>query len=340
MMTLTTAELQERISAYLTEVTGTPATVEALSPLAGGASRDMWKLDARLGETSQQLVLRRDPPTEMFAGALSRRDEFAVMRAAHASGIHVAHPRWLCTDSSILGAPFFIMDFVPGISIGRKVISMPELATARALLPEQMAQELARIHQINPITHHLAFLPVPRSGHSPAQEAIAQCYELLESLRLDHPAFEFALRWAEQHAPASGRITFIHGDFRIGNLIVDETGLKAVADWEFSHMGDPCEELGYCCMRDWRFGSIHKRLGGIGNREPFLQAYESFSGERVDRQIVTYWEILGNIRWGIICLSQANRHLSGREPNIELASLGRRSAEMQYEMLHLIEMVR
>jgi len=102
-------------------------------------------------------------------------------------------------------------------------------------------------------------------------------------------------------------------------------------------MGDPCEELGYCCMRDWRFGNIHRRMGGISDREPFLQAYEEYAGVEIDRKAVHFWEFLGNVRWGIICLSQANRHLSGHESSVELASLGRRSAEMQLEMLHLID---
>ena len=330
-------DIARQLGEYLTEVTGSAATVATLSPLAGGASRDMWRVDVILSGVIQPLVLRRDLPTSMFEGALSRADEFALMQAAFKSGIRVARPRWLCDDPAVLGAPFFLMDYVPGVAIGRKVVSAPELARARTMLPTQMAQELAKIHQLDTVEHKLTFLPVPRAGYSPAQEAIAQCHDLLSTLQLDHPAFEFALRWAEQYAPKPTRVTFIHGDFRIGNLVVNEDGLAAVADWEFSHMGDPCEELGYCCMRDWRFGNIHRRMGGISEREPFLLAYEECAEVKVDRQSVDFWEFLGNVRWGIICLSQASRHLSGREPSVELASLGRRSAEMQHEMLRLIE---
>ncbi|MCC6612140.1 MAG: phosphotransferase family protein [Anaerolineae bacterium] len=330
-------DFQQRLSAYLTEASGAPATVTHAAPLAGGASRDMWLIDAEVGGEALKLVLRRDSPTTMLDEALTREQEFGLMQAAHADGIRVARPRWLCTDVDVLGAPFFLMDYVPGIAIGRKVVQAPELAEARALLPAQMAEQLGKIHALDYRAHGIDFLPEPAEGHTPIQDAIDQARGVLDALQIKHPAFEFALRWAEQNAPSSERLTVIHGDFRIGNLIVNANGLAAIADWEFSHIGDPLEELGYCCMRDWRFGVRHLRLGGVGDREPFLQAYERIAGTTIDRQAVDYWECLGNVRWGIICLAQANRHLSGHEPSVELASLGRRSAEMQYEMLRLIE---
>lgn len=328
---------RNRLSAYLTEVSSAPATLLQMSPLAGGASRDMWYVEVVIDSVKESFALRRDLPTTMLDQAISRADEFRLMQAAYESGIKVARPRFLCTDEDVLGAPFFLMDFLSGIAIGRKVVHMPELAAARAILPEQMAEQLAKIHALDTVKYKLGFLPVARAAYNPVQEAIKQSYESLESLQINHPAFEFALRWAEQHAPRPKRTTLVHGDFRIGNLLVDDHGLVAVADWEFAHMGDPLEELGYCCMRDWRFGNGQLRLGGISDREPFIQAYEQFAGVSVDRDAVDFWEFLGNVRWGIICLAQANRHLSGREPSVEYASLGRRSAEMQYEMLRLIE---
>lgn len=337
MMTAEMSELsdfQGRLTAFLAAQTGEPVALTHAAPLAGGASRDMWLVEAQIGAARERLVLRRDTPTTMHEQALTRAQEFALMRAAHAVGVPVARPRWVCDDLSVLGAPFFLMDFVNGVAIGRKVVSAPELAAARAVLPTQMAQALARIHALDAAA--FPFLPRPAQGVSPAQEAILQTYAALERLGIHQPAFEFALRWAERHAPETAELCVLHGDFRIGNMLVDAHGLTAVADWEFAHLGDPHEELGYPCMRDWRFGVGPLRFGGISDREPFLQAYEAASGRRVDREKVDFWEFLGNIRWGVICLAQANRHLSGLEPSVELASLGRRSAEMQLEMLRLL----
>jgi aminoglycoside phosphotransferase (APT) family kinase protein len=336
-ISLSPDEFRQRLTDYLTRVTGAPTKIEQISPLAGGASRDMWLIDAVSDGKPERLVLRRDLPTTMHEGALSRAHEFTLMKAAHNSGIKIAHPRWVCEDSDVLGMPFFIMDFVYGVAIGRKVVHLPELAQARNALPEQMAQQLADIHRLDMIEHQLGFLPVPRAAHTPAQEAIAQTYETLDKLHCTNPVLFFGLRWAEAHAPSPSHTTFVHGDFRIGNIIVDENGLAAVADWEFAHVGDPLEDLGYCCMRDWRFGVGHLRMGGIVAREPFIAAYERYANVRVDRDAVTFWEFIGNLRWAAICLAQTHRHLSGHDPSVELASLGRRSAEMQYEMLKLIE---
>lgn len=324
------------LKAYLQAQTGHQVEIHNAKPLAGGASRDSWHLSVQVDDRSHEWVLRRDLPTQMFDESLTRAQEFALMNRAYQAGVRVAPMRYLCEDTSVLGSPFFLMDYVRGVSIGVKVAQAPEFASARALLPEQMAEQLALIHAMPHAD--LTFLPQARLGLSPAQETIAQCYDILNKLGIQNPVWEWTLRWAEQNAPREYVLSFVHGDFRLGNLLVDpQEGLTAVIDWEFGHVGDPDEELGYVCMRDWRFGNGTLRCAGLCERERFLQAYEGVSRRRVLRDNVTWWEIMGNIRWGIICLSQANRHLSGAEQSVELASLGRRSAEMQLETLRLIE---
>lgn len=338
---MTADELRSQLEAFIQAQAGVHAAVESLTPLAGGASRESWLVTLRLGGQLERLVLRRDLPTTMYERALTRGQEFALVQAAHSSGVLAPRPRWHSADGGALGSPFFLVDFVDGASIGRQVVRAPELAAARAALPEQMAEQLARIHALDVRAHPLSFLPAPRAGFTPAQEAVAQVRELLDALAdtldLHSPALEFGLRWVEQHLPPAGALTLVHGDFRLGNLIVGPQGLRAVIDWEFSHLGDPLEELGYLCMRDWRFGVGHLRLSGLCPREPFLAAYERHSGRAVDRAAVDWWEIMGNLRWGAVCLAQASRHLSGVDRSVEFASLGRRSAEMQLELLRLIE---
>lgn len=328
-------DFRAKLEAYLTEASQQTVTITQMQPLAGGASRETWLFEATFDDGApQKLVMRKDLPTSMHEDALTRREEFLMMQAAHESGVKVAQVRYLCEDTDVLGLPFFIMDYVEGVSIGRKVVTMPELETARQALPEQLAEQLALIHQVDLKAHHIDFLPTYS-----AEATIDHAYSVLDSLGLQIPAFEFALRWARHNAPTDEEITFIHGDFRIGNMLVDAQGLAAVIDWEFAHIGDPLEEIGYLCMRDWRFGQYHLHAGGLSPRERFIRAYEGYSGRTVNRSAVDWWEIVGNIRWGVICLAQANRHLSGADPSVELASLGRRSAEMQLEALRLIEKV-
>ena len=154
---------------------------------------------------------------------------------------------------------------------------------------------------------------------------------------LSIPDVEFGLRWLGQRAPSCAELTLIHGDFRIGNLLVGPEGLAAVIDWEFAHVGDPHEDLAWPCVRDWRFGNDALHVGGVGELAPYLAAYESAAGRTIDHNALRWWEIMGNLRWAATCHVQAQRHLSGADPSVELASLGRRAAEMELEFLTLIE---
>jgi aminoglycoside phosphotransferase (APT) family kinase protein len=128
----------------------------------------------------------------------------------------------------------------------------------------------------------------------------------------------------------------VHGDFRVGNLLVGPDGLRAVLDWENVYLGDPHADLAWLCLRAWRFGQDHLPVGGLGAREPFLQAYAAHGGQAIDRAALAYWEVLGNVQWAIGSLGQARRHLSGAAPSIELAALGRVCAEMELEALDLM----
>lgn len=328
-------QLLQNLQQYFSEQLGESATITDAKPLAGGASRESWYLKLAVGDGEKEYVLRRDLPAQMYEGALTRDQEFRVMGAAYQHGVKVAKVRFSCSDARVVGSDFFVMDYVEGISIGRKVITMPELAKAREQLPIDMAQELAKIHSMN--VDDFDFLREPSQGQSSAGASIAEMYTMLDDLNISNPVWEWTLRWAQNNIPEPNPQTFLHGDFRVGNLLVDEHGLAAVIDWEFGHIGDPDEELGYLCMRDWRFGEGKKRAAGLTDRESFLLAYEAASGRKVNRASVDWWEVMGNIRWGIICMSQADRHLSGKEQSVELISLGRRSAEMQLESLRLIE---
>ena len=127
---------------------------------------------------------------------------------------------------------------------------------------------------------------------------------------------------AAQHVPATTETVLVHGDFRVGNLMIGPEGLRGVFDWEFAHVGDPAEDLAWPCVRSWRFGQDQLRLGGVGDVEEFFTSYEQASGRAVDRRAIAFWEILGNFRWAIGCIQQAHRHLSGQAVSIELASLG------------------
>jgi aminoglycoside phosphotransferase (APT) family kinase protein len=110
-----------------------------------------------------------------------------------------------------------------------------------------------------------------------------------------------------------------------------------VLDWELAHVGDPIEDLGWLCIRSWRFGNDQLPAAGVGTREELWAAYEAAGGIAVDPARARFWEVFGNLRWGIITIVQAKPYLDGHSRSVELASIGRRVAETEWEILALLE---
>ena len=162
-------------------------------------------------------------------------------------------------------------------------------------------------------------------------------YDELDSVGEPHPAIEYGLLWVRERLQPPAETTFCHGDFRIGNVAVDEPGLVSVLDWEFAHVGDPVEDVAWPIVRAWRFGADERRLGGVGDVEPYLERYNALTGRELTPAELDVWEVFGNVKWAVGCLTQCRRHLNGQDRSVEYAVLGRLAAEMEYELLHLIE---
>ena len=313
-------------------------TIENFRRMAGGASREIWTFEASLergGKTDKRgLVLRRDPGEHRID--TSRAAEFRVLRAAFEEGVPVPEVLWLGDDSNALGAPFFVMQRVDGETIARRLLRDEEYAPARKAMPGQLAEILARVHRIDAKKYHLDFLTEP--GQNAALTEVRRYEENYRQLALEpHPAFELAFRWLLGRIPKTSRTALVHGDYRIGNVIFGPEGVRSILDWELAHLGDPMEDVGWMCVRAWRFGNDRMAVGGLGSREEFFAAYEKASGFPVLPEAVRFWEVFGNLRWGIITISQSRTHLDGFVKSVELASIGRRTAETELELLNLIE---
>jgi aminoglycoside phosphotransferase (APT) family kinase protein len=166
-------------------------------------------------------------------------------------------------------------------------------------------------------------------------DQVAQFRTAHDSLGVPSPAFELGFRWLEANRPTSSATCVVHGDFRLGNLIIDGNGLRAVIDWELGHLGDPMEDLGWLCTKAWRFAN-KPRVGGFGDVDDLVAAYEARAGTVVDRDALRWWETLGTLKWGVMCNMQANAHLSGMVRSVELAMIGRRVAEQEHDLLLLL----
>jgi aminoglycoside phosphotransferase (APT) family kinase protein len=268
--------------------------------------------------------LRRDPPAG--GSFLSLELEHRIVGAAAAAGVPVPRPL-------AIGEFGFLMEHVPGTSVAPRVLRRDGLAGARERLPVQLGEALARIHSVGPG----AVEKLPGGGPDPALEACELWERTIDEVGEPLPGVEAGLRWLRLHRPPPAeRIVLVHGDFRLGNLIVDSDGLAAVIDWELCHAGDPAEDIGWLCIRSWRFGNDELPVAGVGESAPFLDAYEAAGGVRPEPERLRWWEAMGNVKWAVICARQAHDHLTGARPSAELASLGRRICEPEWDLLQLL----
>lgn len=304
-----------------------PVTVHDLRRLTGGASRETWSFDVELANgIVVPLILGRDTSVQPLA--LTRIQEAAVLQAAERAGVPVPHVLFVLEggDEDRAVGPGYVMEQIEGETIPRKILRDDFFADARHRLVSQCGAALARVHAVDVV--ELGFLDRP--------DPVLQYVQVLSGIAEPHPAFELGLRWLAKNRPPDVDDGLVHGDFRLGNFIVGDDGLRAVIDWELAHIGDPMEDLGWLCVRSWRFGNDDLPVGGFGHRDDLFSAYEALGGRPVDPEHVRYWEVFGNLKWGIICLVQCMSHISGLRPSVELATLGRRACEMEYDLLGLI----
>lgn len=307
------------LAAALESVLGAP--VAELVRLSGGASRQTWAF--RCGD--RELILQRDRPGGVRTGGGIAAEAVLLVQAA-AAGVPV--PRVVCAGGpdSPVGAPFVISERVPGETIPRRLLRDPAVVGAGRELVGDAGRALARIH-------HLDTTPV--AGFLEEVDQLEQFREILDGFTTPSPAFELAFRWLHRHRPPARATVVVHGDFRLGNLVIDGGNLAAVLDWELAHLGNPAEDLGWFCVRAWRFGS-RLRAGGLGDLEDLLSGYRDAGGEEIDPEEVRWWEVLGTLKWGIMCMIQAATHLSGASRSVELAAIGRRVSECEWDVLELI----
>ncbi len=323
----------DALRTFLREQTGKPVDISGVSLLGGGAIQENHALDISVDEETIAAVLRCDAPSSV-PDSRSRDQEFALLRAAFDAGVTVPEPLWF-GDASVIGRPFFIMRRAQGTAAGHRIVRDTSLAPDREELVRRIGREMGHIHSIAPPRDDLAFLPVPEEH--PAALFIRESREFLDSYHSAYPALEWGLNWLERNMPEREPLCLVHRDFRTGNYMVDESGLTAVLDWEFTDWSQPLEDLGWFCARCWRFGQLaeDRAAGGVGSREALFNGYEEVTGRRPRGEEIYYWEVFAHARWAVIAVKQAERHISGRESSLELALTAHIVPELE---LHLLRM--
>lgn len=302
---------------------GIDAPIDELTRLTGGASRETFRFSAA---GSAYILQRERPGTQRRPEGMAA--EANVVQAAGRAGVAV--PTVVVSNADVaagaLGPSWFVTEAVDGETIARRILRDDRFADARPRLTHQFGAALAAIHSVDPAA--LTWLE--------RDDELDKYRRIADEIDLARPAFEMAFRWLEANRPDDAGRTLVHGDFRLGNMIVDESGLAAVIDWELAHISDPMEDLGWLCVRAWRFGGTPP-VAGLGTHDELIAGYESVSGRPVNRTALRWWEVLGSLKWGIMCGLQANAHLSGVYRSVELAAIGRRIVEQEQDVLALIE---
>jgi aminoglycoside phosphotransferase (APT) family kinase protein len=324
------AQLQAAVARHI----GEPGTIHDLQRLTGGANKTTWSFDADVAGERAQFILQlasarandADNPLAGVSPHLTADEDARLMIAAVKAGVPAPRVRAILQPDDGLGGGY-VTERVAGETLATKILRDERFAGARATMAKQCGTILAAIHRI-PVAEVPFLMKLTPAEHIAAQRRI------IEYFGFHLPALELGLKWAEKNVPRNARHSVVHGDFRAGNFVVREDGIRCVLDWEIGQSGDPMQDLGWVCVKTWRFGG-RKPVGGFGTREDLFEAYEKASGQSVDPAHVRFWEAYGSVRWGIGCLSMGLRGME--EVGIERCAIGRRIEEPLWDFFNLIE---
>lgn len=299
--------------------------------LSGGASQETWAFDLDTAEGPRHLILRKRPdgltPDPERTSALAT--EAGLIKAAAASGAPVPAVLHVCGPGDGLGEAY-VMARVEGETLGRRIVRDAAFAEVRPGLARRCGEVLAAIHAVP--TDGLP--PLPGSDASVELDKYEAIYRQSGAAR---PVFEVAFRRLRRRPPPAVAPRLVHGDFRNGNLMIHpERGLVAVLDWELSHLGDPAADLGWLSVNSWRFGG-DRPVGGFGDYADLLAGYAEAGGEPIGLDRVLYWQTLGSLKWGVMCLIMYQAYATGADPSVERAMIGRRVSETEIDLLNLLD---
>ena len=319
-------ELASALSKKLLEV-GIEGKVSNLEPLTGGASKEIWKFEVSNAKQFTKMILRRGSGIQGPL-AIKTADEARIQKEVIKVGAPVPIILAVSKNEEELGDSY-IMNFVEGESIARKILRDKEYKKALPILAYQCGEAIAKIHNVD--INNFSFLP-----KKPAEDQLEDLYSTYQSFEQPSPVFEYAYLWLKEQDFGNFQESLVHGDFRLGNIIVNADGLQSIIDWELAHIGNPLQDLGWVCGNSWRFGKNDKVVGGFGDIEDLLEGYNSISKLKVDKEMVKCWQVFGTFRWGVICLIQAYAHLNGTINSVEKAAIGRRVSETEIDIVDLL----
>ena len=306
---------------FMARVAG-PGALSGVTRLSGGANMESWAF----AWAGAGYVLRRAPSAAYMANRpFGHADEAALVMAAHAAGVKAPEVVGVLADADGMGTGYVMRRVMAEVNPARILADPPPSLLA------DLGRELARIHAI-PAAAIPAAIPLMDTG-----AALAELKARFLSYGGDRPVIALAIKWCEDHLPEAADPVLVHGDYRMGNVMVDGDGLAAVLDWELAHRGDAHEDLAFGCMTVWRFGRIDRPAFGVGSLADYFAAYEDAGGAPVDRDRFRFWLVYRTLWWALGCLQMGQAWRSGADATVERVVIGRRTAEQELDLVLLLE---
>ena len=312
-----------------------------IEKFANGQSNPTFRVKARSGD----YVLRRQPPGNLLKSAHAVDREYRVLAALANTDVPVAEVYHLCEDRSVIGSMFYVMEFCDGRILWDSAI--PEVGKAeRTAMYAEMNRVLATLHQVDIEAAGLGDFGKPGNYFERQYDRWSGQYRASEMRRID--AMEALMSWLGDNLPNDdGRVSLVHGDYRLDNMIFDATKPKVVAllDWELSTLGHPFADVAYQCMQlrmPAGVGSISglrgKNLGelGIPTEEEYVASYCERTGiDGIDN--FSFYVAFSFFRLAGIVQGVAKRAADGNASNRKAAEMGKfvePMAEMALEALN------
>jgi aminoglycoside phosphotransferase (APT) family kinase protein len=294
--------------------------VISLSRPTEGFSQEAFAFEAEVDGHKRGFVIKREP----VAGLLEPYDlepEFRVLHALSDHPLPSPPTPFFERDPAVLERPFYVMEKLPGDAVvpaARADGSGPFDDAARAALAPQVTRTLSDLHAVDWRSLGLDFLGAPPPGRGAAERELARWEERIRRADLPlAPMLAAALQWLRSHLPTCDEVTLVHGDYRLGNFLIDGHALTGVLDWEMVHLGDPLEDVAWCCSMLWRAGTPW--AAALAPQEEFVAAYEKASGRSVDPERLQFWAVLAVVKMLAIMLTGLRAFADGRARDLRMA---------------------
>lgn len=318
-----TADIEQRIIRYLSHqwADARPVTVLQLSRIHGGASRETFRVRVQTADGAERgLIFRRDPVSTLIE--TEREIEFAAYRSFQASEVPVPRALFLERGTEWLERPFFVMEEVEGCTAA-SILAADPYGPHRRRIGEQFFSILGRIASRAVEGSDLARQVVVPAPGAAWQVELDKWVRVIDEDELEpQPVARAVIRYLRANPPPPAqRLSIVHGDYRTGNFLFDGGGtIRAILDWEMSHVGDPLEDLAWALDPLW--SADRENPGGMLPRGEAIALWEKASGLKADPAALSWWTMFASLKGLAIWISSAKEYQSGSNSDPIMAFSG------------------